>query len=76
MRLRIPSQYFTGEKHFIEELEGAAIIRELHVFGDQLAIGTVSNGGGQHMGFGKRLLLEAEKIIQTSYLNWNPSDTI
>ncbi len=39
MRLRIPSQIFTGEKHFIPVLQDAAIIRELHVFGDQLPIG-------------------------------------
>ncbi len=74
LRLRIPSQYFTGEKHYIEVLENAAIIRELHVFGDQLAIGAPSNGWGQHMGFGKRLLEEAEKIVQTSYLNMNLVD--
>lgn len=37
-RLRIPSQIFTGEKHFISVLEGAAIIRELHVFGDQIPV--------------------------------------
>jgi elongator complex protein 3 len=71
LRLRIPSPYFTGEKHFVEVLEGAAIIRELHVFGDQLRIGESSNGGGQHMGFGKRLLEEAEKIVQTTYVNKN-----
>lgn len=35
-RLRIPSQYFTGEKHFLPVLDGSALIREVHVFGDQL----------------------------------------
>lgn len=38
LRLRIPSQIFTGEKHFIAVLQDAAIIREVHVFGDQLNI--------------------------------------
>ncbi len=38
LRLRIPSQIFTGEKHFISVLQDAAIIREVHVFGDQLNI--------------------------------------
>jgi len=38
-RLRIPSQIFTGEHHFIPELDGAALIRELHVFGDQVPVG-------------------------------------
>lgn len=38
LRLRIPSQYFSGEKHFIEVLNSAAIVRELHVFGDQIPV--------------------------------------
>ncbi|MFZ4461470.1 MAG: hypothetical protein ACOYN2_02820 [Patescibacteria group bacterium] len=65
--MRIPSQIFTGEKHFIEDLEGAAIIREVHTFGDQLAIGAPSDGSGQHMGFGKRLIEHAETIIRKQY---------
>ena len=48
-RLRIPSQYFSGEKHFIDVLESAAIIREVHVFGDQLSLGERADGTGQHM---------------------------
>lgn len=32
LRLRVPSQYFSGEKHFIEVLNSTAIVRELHVF--------------------------------------------
>ena len=31
-RLRVPSQVFTGDPHYIPELDGAALIRELHVF--------------------------------------------
>lgn len=38
-RLRIPSQVFSGEKHFLPVLENAAIIREVHVFGDQIPVG-------------------------------------
>ncbi len=72
LRLRIPSQIFTGEKHFIEELESAAIIREVHVFGDQLRIGEkwgVWEDGwwGQHMGFGKLLLEKAYEKIHAYY---------
>lgn len=44
LRLRVPSQYFTREKHFIETLEGTAIIREIHIFGDALGIGKKSDG--------------------------------
>lgn len=32
LRLRIPSQYFSEENHFIPVLDNAAIIREVHVF--------------------------------------------
>jgi elongator complex protein 3 len=32
LRLRVPSQIFSGEKHFIEVLQDAAIVRELHTF--------------------------------------------
>ncbi len=68
-RLRIPSQYFTGEKHFLPVLDGSAIIREVHVFGDQLWIGVQSDGSGQHMGFGRRMMVEMEKIVREKYDN-------
>ena len=32
LRLRVPSQYFSTEKHYIDILNCAAIVRELHVF--------------------------------------------
>lgn len=38
LRLRIPSQYFTHEPHFLPVLENTAIIREIHTFGEQLAL--------------------------------------
>lgn len=67
LRLRIPSQYFTGEDPEIPELKGCAIIREVHVFGDQLPIGAPPDGSGQHMGFGKKMLGEAERIVRETY---------
>ena len=51
LRLRIPSQYFTGEAPVFEVLKNSALIREVHVFGDQLSIGAPADGSGQHMGF-------------------------
>jgi len=66
LRLRIPSQYFTKEKHFIDELEGAAIIREVHTYGQQTVIGQ-KDGNTQHFGFGKKLIAEAEKIALEEY---------
>lgn len=67
LRLRIPSQIFSGEKHFIEELENAAIIREVHTYWDQLKIWEKWTGIWQHAGLGKRLILKAEEIIKTKY---------
>ncbi|MDD2745604.1 MAG: tRNA uridine(34) 5-carboxymethylaminomethyl modification radical SAM/GNAT enzyme Elp3 [Candidatus Gracilibacteria bacterium] len=67
LRLRIPSQYFTGEVPIVPELTGCSIIREIHVFGDQLPIGAPPDGSGQHMGFGKKLLAEAERIVREHY---------
>ncbi|MDD2694180.1 MAG: tRNA uridine(34) 5-carboxymethylaminomethyl modification radical SAM/GNAT enzyme Elp3 [Candidatus Gracilibacteria bacterium] len=66
-RLRISSQYFTGEKHFLTVLENTAIVREVHVFGDQLALGARADGTGQHMGFGRRMMQEMERIVREKY---------
>jgi len=66
-RLRIPSQYFTKEKHFISELEGCAIIRELHTYGQVVAVGYTDGNASQHRGYGKKLLEEAEKIVRKKY---------
>jgi elongator complex protein 3 len=46
----------------IHELEGAAIIREVHVYGESLPVGEESEGAAQHAGLGTRLLEEAENI--------------
>lgn len=67
MRLRIPSQYFSGEMHFLPVLEKSALIREVHVFGDQLGFGVRSDGTGQHMGFGKKMMAHAEEIVHNTY---------
>ena len=46
----------------IDEIHGAALIREMHVYGPALAIGEASEGRAQHRGLGNRLLAEAERI--------------
>ena len=46
----------------IEEIHGAALIREAHVYGPALAIGDTADGRAQHRGLGTRLLREAERI--------------
>lgn len=67
LRLRIPSQVFSGSSHFIKELEGAAIIRELHTYGAVVELGAHDFSKIQHRGFGRKLLEEAEKIAFKEY---------
>ncbi len=61
LRLRIPSHHFSGEKHFISELEGAAIIREVHTYGELVPLGEIREAA-QHRGLGMKLIKEAEDI--------------
>lgn len=44
------------------ELQWASIIREIHTFGDQLSLWEKWGEYGQHVGFGKRLIAEAERL--------------
>ncbi len=53
-----PSSPATG----LADLEGAAIIREVHIYGQSLGVGTEQIGAAQHAGLGTRLLAEADRI--------------
>ena len=46
----------------IEELKGAALIREIHVYGESLPVGQEKDGAAQHAGLGTALLEETERI--------------
>jgi elongator complex protein 3 len=46
------------------DLSGAAIIREVHVYGQSLPVGVEAHGAAQHIGLGTNLLREAEKIAR------------
>jgi elongator complex protein 3 len=48
----------------LADLEGAAIIREVHVYGQSLPVGSEENGAAQHSGLGRRLIEEAERIAR------------
>jgi elongator complex protein 3 len=43
---------------------GAALIREVHVYGQSLPVGAEKDGAAQHAGLGTRLLEEAERIAK------------
>ena len=56
-RLRFPSQVFRPE------LEGSAVMRELHVYGSLVSVGKDADAEEwQHRNFGKALLARAEQI--------------
>ena len=47
------------------ELEDAAVVRELHVYGNEVGVGAESDDGDyQHEGYGRRLLAEAEELAR------------
>jgi len=58
IRLRLPN------KTYIEELTNSAIIREVHVYGKQIAVGNKEKNKQQHIGFGRKLINKAEKIAK------------
>lgn len=76
LRLRIPStrnRAFMAREasrkgsptrlyELIPELKGAALIRELHTYGELTPLG--KTGKVQHLGLGKKLMTEAEKIVR------------
>lgn len=46
----------------LPDLNGAALVRELHVYGQSLRIGREKEGAAQHQGLGSDLLLRAERM--------------
>ena len=70
MRLRLPSQLFETRKHFLPVLEQAAIIRELHTYGQLMPLikSRVKKAASpQHKGLGLKLVKEAEKIAKKEF---------
>ncbi|MFA6322152.1 MAG: tRNA uridine(34) 5-carboxymethylaminomethyl modification radical SAM/GNAT enzyme Elp3 [Candidatus Buchananbacteria bacterium] len=63
LRLRINDN---PENNFIDELKNAAIIRELHTFGELAPLG--KKGLVQHLGLGKKLLAQAEAVAKKNNL--------
>ena len=46
------------------DLDGAALIREVHVYGQSLPVGAEKRGAAQHTGLGTRLLEKAEAVAR------------
>lgn len=66
LRLRLPGQN-SEVISVLPELEWAAIIREIHTFGDQLSIWEKGSTFGQHLGFWKKLIAQAEDIAKQKW---------
>lgn len=59
LRLSLPT-----EPAITEELAGAAMIREVHVYGQSVEIGDAASGRAQHAGLGKQLIERAAEIAR------------
>jgi elongator complex protein 3 len=64
LRLSLPHPHASSPG--IPELEDAAIIREVHVYGQSLAVGSEETGSPQHAGLGGRLLQKAEALARSA----------
>lgn len=58
LRLRLPDP---SEKMLFPELNGAAIVREVHSYGQAVPLSTRSKGKSQHQGLGRLLMEKAEE---------------
>lgn len=61
VRLRLPPR---SADRIFPELDGCALIRELHVYGQLIATSDKGAYHAQNVGFGSRLLIAAEEISQ------------
>ncbi len=61
LRLRLPDE---KERLLFPELKGAAIVREVHSYGQVAALSTRSKGKAQHQGLGRLLMEKSEDIAR------------
>lgn len=61
LRLRLPNK---NEQNFLTEIKNCAMIREVHTYGKALPLKKSKNKAIQHLGFGAKLIKEAEKIAK------------
>jgi elongator complex protein 3 len=62
LRLSLPSG--PHPDLIMPDLAGAAIVRDLHIYGQTLTIGESQDGAAQHLGLGSELLVRAEEIAR------------
>ena len=64
LRLSLPQDGAPDVTAALPDLAGAALIREVHVYGQSLPVGEEKPGAAQHIGLGTRLLDEATRIAR------------
>jgi elongator complex protein 3 len=64
IRLSLPGK--DSPRTGMSDLDEAALIREVHVYGQSLPVGAEKEGAAQHAGLGTRLLEEAESVAKAN----------
>jgi elongator complex protein 3 len=64
VRLSLPGK--DSPETGMSDLDGAALIREVHVYGQSLPVGAEKQGAAQHTGLGTRLLEKAEAVAKAN----------
>ncbi len=64
LRLRIPSK---KTNKLFPSLSKSALIREIHTYGEVVALSKTARNAKQHTGLGRKLLEEAQRIVQEEY---------
>lgn len=67
LRLSLPAPTAPRDE-ILDEVRGCAMIREVHVYGPALELGTESSGEAQHAGLGARLIEQAMQIARSAGL--------
>ncbi len=72
LRLRLPSWFYKADKpnlsaNIFPSLKNAAIIREVHAYGQLVPVSQQIKGATQHIGLGRRLISEAERIAREEF---------
>jgi elongator complex protein 3 len=62
LRLSLPGE--GSPETGLSDLNGAALVREVHVYGQSLEVGEEQSGAAQHIGLGTRLLAQAEELAR------------
>ena len=64
LRLSLPGLSAPDIHAELPDLDGAALVREVHVYGQSLAVGVEQTGAAQHIGLGTRLLERAAALAK------------